>query len=291
YETTINVEWKAAGYAITTEAVGNGTILVATGEDYSKHADYKAVAEAYGESAEKAAKDDGVWFKPIADKGYAVKEITVSRPTGKDIITAVDNGDGYWSFVMPDHQVKIRVEYEAQSKKVFYDKAPAGGTLEVYADGDYIESETKVDCGANVTFKVKADEGYVLDSVKVTKKDGSVSVEVTNNSFTMPDYQVAIEAIFRKEVKSVDLSKKVEGSGEVQFKNDEGATVTKADEGQIIKVVAKPGNGCKVAKITAIDQYGNAVAMFGGEGENPIPDLFKVPAIPVKVTVTFEAVG
>lgn len=49
--------------------------------------------------------------------------------------------------------------------------------------------------GEEITFKVTPEKGYVLGEVRVTDKDGN-TVVFTENTFTMPNADVTIEAIF-----------------------------------------------------------------------------------------------
>ncbi len=72
--------------------------------------------------------------------------------------------------------------------------------VEVKTDGNgtvEIVEESKV--GSNVVFKVIPNEGYVVDTIKVTDSKGNV-VELSDNTFVMPNYDVIVDVTFKKEV-------------------------------------------------------------------------------------------
>ena len=75
-------------------------------------------------------------------------------------------------------------------------------------NGSLSVSPSRASKGRTVTITVKPDEGYELDTLTVTRKDGT-AVEVTRTAdnkytFTMPASQVTIEATFQESVSPVD---------------------------------------------------------------------------------------
>ncbi len=64
-----------------------------------------------------------------------------------------------------------------------------------------IEGKGKIDIvlearyGDEITFEAHPDNGYVLDSIKITDKDGNV-IEYNSNKFTMPASDVLVEVVF-----------------------------------------------------------------------------------------------
>ena len=73
--------------------------------------------------------------------------------------------------------------------------------IEIKTDdnGEVKASKVQSNGGELIEFEVIPKEGYVLDSVKVTDKDGNVLV-FTDYKFTMPYADVIIEASFKKEI-------------------------------------------------------------------------------------------
>lgn len=59
--------------------------------------------------------------------------------------------------------------------------------------------------GDPVTFVVEPQEGYVLSVIKVTDENGNV-VTFTDNTFTMPNANVTIEAVFIKNPETADIA-------------------------------------------------------------------------------------
>ena len=81
-------------------------------------------------------------------------------------------------------------------------------TVEQTENGSLSVSPTRASKGRTVTITVKPDEGYELDTLTVTEKDGT-AVEITRTAdnkytFTMPASQVTIEATFQESVSPVD---------------------------------------------------------------------------------------
>jgi len=65
--------------------------------------------------------------------------------------------------------------------------------------GQYFVSETSAQAGTTITLEAEAEEGYLFDSWSVTKADDAqTSVTVTNNQFTMPEYNVLVKGSFEE---------------------------------------------------------------------------------------------
>ena len=74
---------------------------------------------------------------------------------------------------------------------------PAKITLGSPENGSISVESTKVNVGSSVTVTVTPDDGYSLSSISVTRDTTeNPSVEVTSNSFTMPNGNVTINATF-----------------------------------------------------------------------------------------------
>ena len=78
-------------------------------------------------SKDEAAKGDVVVITPTPDEGYETGDVTVTDKDGKEI-PVQDNGDGTYSFTMPDSPVKVTADFEAKEhdcpSKKFQDSDP-----------------------------------------------------------------------------------------------------------------------------------------------------------------------
>lgn len=70
----------------------------------------------------------------------------------------------------------------------------SNGTYLMQVGGKTVNTADK---GQVVTIYPIPDKGYVLNGISVTKTGGTEAVAVTNNSFTMPDYEVSISVTFK----------------------------------------------------------------------------------------------
>ena len=77
-------------------------------------------------------------------------------------------------------------------------------TIAETTNGKVTASHTSAAKDEQITLTVEPDSGYVLESlVAYNSTDESIKVEIENNSFTMPDYDVTVKASFAQE--KVDL--------------------------------------------------------------------------------------
>ncbi|MBQ6992044.1 MAG: ubiquitin family protein [Clostridia bacterium] len=70
-------------------------------------------------------------------------------------------------------------------------------TIAETTNGKVTASHTSAAKDEKITLTVEPDSGYILESlVAYNSTDESIKVEIENNSFTMPDYDVTIKATF-----------------------------------------------------------------------------------------------
>ena len=144
--------------------------------------------------------------------------------------------------------------------------------------------------GDTVTVTTTADENYVIDTVTVTKTDGStvdVTVDAedeTKFTFTMPADNVTVSATFKDKTYAVNISSNFIG-GTVT------ADVTEAKLGDTVTLTAQPVLGYSFDLITVTDAEGNtietseAAALF--EVDAPTSLTFTMPASEVTVDAVF----
>lgn len=125
-----------------------------------------------------------VIINPKSKDGYEIYGYIVKDAEGNDVPVFE-----YDCFIMPESDVTIEVIYKRVSTVSF----PATVTVNdgenaVYADTEVLE-------GTTLTLVITPETGYKVDTITVTKESGG-TVEVTNNTFVMPDENVTIDVTY-----------------------------------------------------------------------------------------------
>lgn len=137
-------------------------------------------------------------------EGYFLKKLSVVDTSGYDV--AIDN----LTFTMPDSDVTVAAVFEEIPKYniIIADYDEEMGLVRV--------ENTKVVAGEDVEIAIQANEGYIIESLKVVDANGA-EITVTDQHFTMPDSDVTITGTFSKieyeqdvESTPVDTTAKVE---------------------------------------------------------------------------------
>lgn len=195
-------EWyEDEGYFICRSWTSGGTLEFVNGRDY---------AEA-GEE---------VVFSAVAEEGYTLESLRVFNgyldeegcinPNEDSNVEYTDNGDGTYSFIMPDNPVYIDAVYsDGQNGDDTYFVCRSwtnGGTLE-FLD----EEQSYAEAGEEVFFSVTVDDGFTLGFIRVSNgfldENGYLSpiedseLEVIEHadgtySFIMPDNPVYVYVEF-----------------------------------------------------------------------------------------------
>ena len=130
------------------------------------------------------------------DPGYMVDSATVYYTTWLGIKKFVTVNDAM-CFIMPADDVTVKATLKAVPTYNFYRADCVNGSYDLQVNGF---SASKAAKGAQVTIVWKALDGYTLTSITVKKvnADGKLgdSINVLNNSFTMPGCDVNIELTF-----------------------------------------------------------------------------------------------
>ena len=130
------------------------------------------------------------------DPGYMVESATVYYTNWLGAKTFVTVNDAM-CFIMPADDVVVKATLKAVPTYNFYRKDCTNGSFDLQVNGF---SASKAAKGAQVTIVWKAMDGYTLTSISVkkVKADGTLgdSVNVLNNSFTMPSCDVNVELSF-----------------------------------------------------------------------------------------------
>lgn len=104
----------------------------------------------------------------VTDGGFTV--IAGNRPDGKDAYTT------------------SLIRFNKPNKKV--DKKVTG-------DGNVTIDKANASVGDKISFEVKPGKNYIIDSIRVVDSKGNV-IEVTDNTFIMPDTDVTVEVVFKE---------------------------------------------------------------------------------------------
>ena len=138
------------------------------------------------------------------EKGYKLETLTVKDSNGQTV--QVNNN----SFTMPKGDVKIIAAFVEDPDVMGY-KVNISENIE---NGSVTASPTSAKKGETVTITARANDGFELSSIKVTDGEGK-PVTVTNNSFTMPEGQVTVSAIFNP----VDMGEEIKPGQAAQITN------------------------------------------------------------------------
>ena len=158
---------------------------------------------------------------------------------------------------------------------------PENGTISATADGKSINSGDNVAEGATVILTVTPNEGYELETLTVTKADGT-TLTVTDNTFTMPASNVTVTATFTKKSYSLTITQPTEG-GTISAKvnGEEVTQVTQVTFEETVTLIATPAEGYELTEL----KYNETTIDITGE-----PYQFTMPASDVTVTATFTEI-
>ena len=159
----------------------------------------------------------------VANENYELKSITYRDTNGTEH-TVTGN-----SFTMPASDVTVSATFEKKE-----DPNPDYSVkVNPAENGQVTATPSSAKKGDTVTITASPSEGFVLDTLTVTDGAGN-SVEVTNNSFTMPAGDVTVSATFKK-AENPDQP----GQGEKEIKPGEAAQITNKQVGLDLKIYKK----------------------------------------------------
>ncbi len=208
--------------------------LIKTGHDITIQANYsnKATATVGGVSVSSAVKGAAVTVVST-DPTFEIENVYAyykrfSWLSTKTPLTLTGN-----SFVMPDMDVTVEVTLKPVTTYSFYVNTPVGGSFFLQVDGTQVTRAAK---GVKVTVVPKALEGYEPAQITVTQHGGGATVNVFNNTFTMPGFDV-------------DVNMRFAGKGNnIVIMPSEGGSVTsnpanEAATGALVTLTATPAAG------------------------------------------------
>lgn len=138
-------------------------------------------------------------FTVAADSGYSISDVTVDDSTAADVVQN-DNGTYTVQNVTKDCTVHATFSKNSSSGGSSSSSTRYTVSVEDTDNGSVKVSPTRASKGSTVTVTVKPDEGYELDELTVTDKNGD-SVKLTDKgdgkyTFQMPASKVTVEAVF-----------------------------------------------------------------------------------------------
>lgn len=145
------------------------------------------------------AKGGSQTFTVTADSGYSISDVTVDDSTAAAVVQN-DNGTYTVQNVTKDCIVHATFSKNSSSGGSSSSSTRYTVSVEDTDNGSVKVSPTRASRGTTVTITVKPDEGYELDKLTVTGKDGD-SIKLTDKgdgkyTFKMPASKVEVEAVF-----------------------------------------------------------------------------------------------
>lgn len=206
-------------------------------------------------SKQEAFKDEIVTITVTPDTDYEVGSVTVKDESDTSV-AVTDNGDGTYSFTMPESDVTVTVVIAAMPEySITVSDTIRNGIVTV-------DKETSVK-GKSITVTATANVGYRLVNIKANGN------EITNGTFIMPDTNVTITAEF--EPMLIDNENIVDAPDTLAFNfnnSDEGfsrtgLTLANTEDALKITVTGKDNYITKQfdSPINGSDYYGIAIRM------------------------------
>ncbi|MCM1055952.1 MAG: hypothetical protein NC394_10580 [Bacteroides sp.] len=254
-DVTVSAEFEAIAYKINITVPENGTVKT--------------------EPAAEAKTGEEVTVTAEPKEGYELDKITAADKDGK----AVEVKEG--KFVMPASDVTVTAAFKAKTVT----PPPAEETtykvnITVPENGTVKADPVEAKAGDTVTLTVEANEGYELDKLAVTDKDGK-EVEVKDNKFVMPASDVTVTAAFKAKTVTPPPA---EDTYKVNITVPENGKVTadpvEAKAGDTVTLTVEANEGFELDKLTVTDKDGKEIEVKDG--------TFVMPASDVTVTVTFK---
>lgn len=130
---------------------------------------------------------------------YTLSVVEVYNSYGA-LVDVTDNGDGTYTFTMPDDDVTISTTYVPTQYTVTTSWSPSDGGA-IWVDGVNTPQTVSKENGAAVVFGVTTAPGYELVSITVTNTTTGEEITTTPSgsneyTFTMPTGNVTISAVY-----------------------------------------------------------------------------------------------
>lgn len=256
---------SATTYDITKVAPTNGTYSVKVGD-----VAVKAVAE---------GKTVSVVATP--NSGYTVDKITVTKTGDTSVTVAVTDG----AFKMPAFPVTVTVTFKTASAPVsynIYSDTAANGTYKVMVNGT---AGSKAKAGDSVKIVATPNDGYKLESIKVTYNSYTNNVDVDGDTFTMIDHDVRVTVSFVSDTVSAITLRSDNGNGTF-YATLNGSKVTEAPKNKTVSIYVNPDLNYELKSIEVYNSgdYSDKAATSYSNGAY----TFTMPGHPVTIKAEFQ---
>ena len=180
----------ADGYTYTASN-NNGDVTVAWTKEYAVTVSTSGSGTM---TADKTTAKMGDEITLTVGSGTLKNDPTVTKSKGGNV-NVTKSSDGKYKFIMPDDDVTVSAEFESSSNPGGYTGGGGSGSSATVnsvkaTNGSFAISDKNAKAGDTVKITPKANDGYVVDQVTVTDKNGN-NITVTQNadgtySFVMP---------------------------------------------------------------------------------------------------------
>ncbi len=219
-----------------------------------------------GSEVTAAPDGDTIQLEILPDSGLMVRSVTVTDENGNNI-TVEDN-----TFTMPKSNVHVKVIFDTAYKiTTEYDNTL--GTVTVMSLGE--EAELAVS-GTLITVNITPKRGCAVTLVEITDKNGG-KIDITDNTFIMPDSDVHIKVIFAEQYTIKKLFDSPRGNVTTTVA---GFEVTQTSAGEVVTVNILPKDGYAIRVFEVTDAVGNRIDLDGYD--------FVMPESDVTVKVVFD---
>lgn len=212
-----------------------------------------------GSEATTAPDGDTIHLEILPNSGSMVRSVTVTDENGNNI--AVEDN----TFTMPKSDVHVKVIFDT-AYKITTEYDNTRGTVTVMSQNT--ETETTVS-GCTITINAVPESGYVITSLDVTDAHGG-KIDVTDNTFIMPESDVNIKVVFTKEYTITKIFDSPQGSVTTTVN---GAEASKAIAGDVVTVNIQPKTGYAIREFEVTDTDGNKVDLDGYNFVMPESDV------------------
>ena len=197
----------------------------------------------------------------FANSGFLNLPELVAKETEKEVGWYDENGTLYTSTSEISDDITLYAKKQTLHNIII--EATEGGS--VSAD------KKQAIVGKTITLTVTQEEGYALESISATTEEGE-PVDITDNTFIMPDADVTVSATFAKVKYTVTIGELTNGSITI---GEEGKTEAVFVPGDPVSLNITPDEGYDIDQL-----FLNDVEITG--------TTFEMPAANVVVTATFK---
>ena len=223
-----------------------------------------------------------VTVTPKPNIGWLSSGVTVTDSIGNPI-EVVEAGNGTYSFVMPDRDVHVTVNFKSMPRVTAQVEPSEGGDVQL--SGNFVDND-KIMAGETVTVTPIPDTGWDCSGVTVTDTIGNaievVKAEEGTYTFVMPDSDVNVTVYFET-MPYIFTNKEPSYGGDVKL-SGRVFVGNQFKVGETVTIIPVPNVGWRYSGMAVVDTLGNPVEIIEqGDGTY----TFVMPRSDINVTVNF----